>query len=126
MSASGQLLDILERPDPALGSVARAISTVFTPDPDGGITVTPKTLRTFERARERTAHTRRRIEAVDGGGRAKRELLAALAQIEAGIAQLAGAAEITFSTQQVDMLGDAARRISAGTEAINRVHRRLS
>ena len=126
MSAAGQLLEIIERPDPALGSVARAISAVFRPDPDGGVAVTPKTLRTFDRARERTAHTRRRIEAVEGGGRAKRELLAALAEIEAGIAQLADAAAITFSTQQVDMLADAARKISVGTQAVKRVQRRLS
>jgi hypothetical protein len=126
MSDAGrELRIILDRSDRKLARYLEILNEDFKPNADGSITFTSRTFETSAKLRRRYRAVRRRITAVDGGGKAKRALLAGLDEIDAGMADFASAARIGFSVEQVAALRAAARKVDDGANRVRKVRKGL-
>jgi hypothetical protein len=128
MSATGRrrLRVLLERPDPKVKQFTDAVLEGVKPQADGSVVFTDATFTALEGLRQRYGALGKRIARVKGGGRAKRSILAALAQIDQGMSELIAASHLTFSTEKVALMQEADQAMRAGADRLRRIQKGLA
>lgn len=126
MSAAGrELRQILDRPDRNITRYTKVLVADAKPNKDGSITFSSRTFDAGTKLRTRYRVIRTRIAAVDGGGKARRALLAAFDDIDEGMADFASAARIGFSVEQAAALQAAAQKVDRGASRVRKVRKGL-
>jgi hypothetical protein len=127
MSAAGahQLRVILERRDPKVTQYTDTVLEGFKPQPDGSVVTTDATFIALEGLRSRYQALGRRIAKVKGGGKARRSILTALAQIDQGMAQFIAASHLTFSIEKVNAMEAARQTMQVATDRLRKIEKGL-
>ena len=125
MSANTKLLEIFEKKDAGLINAVKTVSRDLKPPETGGVVVNEGTLIALTTVRDRYAAIARKVSNVSGGGKAKRDLLKALAEIDAALAQFTLAMNTTFSLDQIVAMDAAGAQVGAASRKLNKVVKRL-
>jgi hypothetical protein len=127
VSAAGrrQLRVILERRDPKVKQFTDVVLEGVKPQADGSVVFTDATFTALDGLRLRYRALGKRIARVKGGGRAKRSILAALAQIDQGMSEFIAASHLTFSTEKVQLMQAADQTMRAAADRLRRIQKGL-
>jgi len=126
MSTNATLVRLIEQRDPKLDRALKVLRVALRPDEDGAITLDEAAYDALKQVRARYRSLARRIAAVRGGGRTRKRLLKALADIDEGLVQFSLAVRISLSREQRTAMQTASDRVERGVRTIGKTHAKLT
>jgi hypothetical protein len=124
-SPADEIRRILDQPNLELTKAMRVLDADLQPNPDGSIVFSARTFDALDTVRSRYGVTRKRLAAVEHGGRAARQLIDAFDELDGATSDFAKAARIGYSREQITAFDAASKRMDAGTSKLKLVRRKL-
>jgi hypothetical protein len=120
-----ELRAILERGEAAAAKLMRGIVDDVKPADDRSVTIKFSSIDKVDDLRKLYDELGKRVARVSGGGKAKDQLLAGVRQFEEGLAQFSLAAQITYSTEQIEAFEAAGHSLKIAMRKLRKSYNRL-